>query len=219
MRTNSPRRLKHHQAVEWNTTGVLLDDLPVDKPVDLREIFTETPDRPVEVEVGSGKGGFLLERARQRPEINLLGIEHAKAYAAYTADRVHRAGLSNVRVICAEAARFFTAILDGECVWRVHIYFPDPWPKRRHRRRRLIQPTFIHQVQRVLKPGGQLLLVTDHRDYFEQMQKVTNGAAGFLCVPFPELSSCGDFIIGTNFERKYVQEGRAFYRIACVKYV
>ena len=215
---NSPRRLRRSRTTELDTTGVLLD-LPTGKRLDLREVFIDAPDHPVEVEVGIGKGGFLLARARQRPEINLLGIEYARAYAAYAADRARRAELSNVRVLCTEAAQLFTTCLDDCCLQRVHIYFPDPWPKRKHHHRRLIQPAFIQQVQRVLKLGGQLLIVTDHQEYFGQIQRVMNSTAGFLAIKFPQSTDRGDLLVETNFERKYAQEGRIFYRITFIRYV
>ncbi|HDY65580.1 MAG TPA: tRNA (guanosine(46)-N7)-methyltransferase TrmB [Phycisphaerae bacterium] len=215
---NSPRRLRRSRTTELDTTGVLLD-LPTGKRLDLREVFIDAPDRPVEVEVGIGKGGFLLARARQRPGINLLGIEYARAYATYAADRARRAELSNVRVLCTEAAQLFTTCLDDCCLQRVHIYFPDPWPKRKHHHRRLIQPAFIQQVQRVLKLGGQLLIVTDYQEYFGQIQRVMNSTAGFLAIKFPQSTDRGDLLVETNFERKYAQEGRIFYRIAFIRYV
>ena len=196
---NSSRRLRGSKAARLDTAGILLD-LSTEKRLDLRKIFADAPDRPVEVEIGIGKGGFLLARARQRPEINLLGIEYAKAYASYVADRVRRAKLSNVRVLCTEAAHFFTTFLYDSSLQRVHIYFPDPWPKRKHHPRRLIQPTFIQQVWRVLRPGGQLLIVTDHQEYFEQIQKVMNSTTGFLADKFPQSADRGELLVDTNFE-------------------
>jgi tRNA (guanine-N7-)-methyltransferase len=204
---------------KWDTAGVLLPDEAALQPLDFAALFPDRPDRPVEIEIGVGKGTFLLARAGQRPELNFLGLEYARSYAYYAADRIRRAGLGNVKILCADAGPFLpTALADGS-VWRLHVYFPDPWPKRRHRRRRLIQPDFVDQVRRVLKPGGQFLIVTDHREYFEHMRRVLTDAAGFATIPFPRLLDGDEHIVGTNFEKKYIEEGRAFYRIALVKYI
>jgi tRNA (guanine-N7-)-methyltransferase len=102
----------------------------------------------------------------------------------------------------------------------VHIYFPDPWPKRKHHRRRTIQPKFVRELWRILQPGGQLLIKTDHRDYFEWMRRVLWDAEGFARTPFPKVVSEEDpGMVGTNFERKYIEEGRSFYSMALLKYV
>ena len=186
------------------------------EPMDLGALFGNA--RPVEIEIGTGKGTFLLARARVRPEINLLGLEYARTYALYCADRVRRAGLTNVRMLCADAGTFFKVALADRSVWRVHVYFPDPWPKRKHHRRRLIQPAFIDQVRRVLRPGGQLIIVTDHRDYFDQILRVLADAQGFARIGFPHMADANDEIVGTNFERKYIAQGRPFYSLARLHY-
>ncbi len=184
-------------------------------PLDLGGLFGNT--RPVEVEIGCGKGTFLLARAKARPEVNFIGLEYARAYALYCADRFRRAGLENVRMLAADAGAFFKTALGEACVQRVHIYFPDPWPKRKHHRRRLIQPSFIEQVRRVLTAGGLLQIVTDHRDYFEQIRRVLSVATGFATIDFPSMTDAKGEITGTNFERKYIAQGRPFYSIARMK--
>ncbi len=184
--------------------------------MDFAAIFGNT--HLVEIEIGTGKGTFLLARAASRPEVNFLGIEWAKPYAAYAADRFRRADLKNVRVLAADAAPFFKNHLSDKSVWRVHVYFPDPWPKQRHHRRRLIQPSFVHQVRRVLHAGGQLIVVTDHLDYFQQIRSVLNRAEGFISIGFPRFAAKEGELVGTNFERKYIAQGRPFYWIAKMKY-
>ncbi|MCD4823701.1 MAG: tRNA (guanosine(46)-N7)-methyltransferase TrmB [Phycisphaerae bacterium] len=218
MRTNSPKNLQRTPGKQLDTADILLNDSAAAGPMDFADLFPDAPLLPVEIEIGVGKGTFLLARARFRQEINFLGIEYARAYASYAADRVRRAGLKNVRMLCADAGPFFPAAVADESVWRVHVYFPDPWPKRKHHRRRLIQPSFLAQMRRVLKPGGQLLLVTDHREYFEHMQKVITDAPGFGTTDFPRLLDSDEHIVGTNFEKKYITEGRNFYRAAMIKY-
>lgn len=185
-------------------------------PLNFAELFSN--DRPVELEIGMGKGTFMLARAAARPEINFLGLEYAKAYCCYCADRFRRAELTNVRTTYIEAAAFFKLHVPPESLWRVHIYFPDPWPKRKHNRRRLIQPQFVERARRSLKVGGQLLIVTDHLDYFQQIRKVLGVAEGFADIPMPPMTDKSGEIVGTNFERKYIAQGRPFYNIARLRY-
>jgi len=186
--------------------------------LDLARLFGNR--RPVEVEVGSGKGAFLLARASLRPEVNLLGIEWLEGYAAYAADRAYRASLENVRVLCADAAEVFRSALPAGCVSRVHIYFPDPWPKRRHRRRRLVQVPFLSDVRRVLRPGGWVGIVTDHEEYFEHIRRVLHRCAGLTVVRFgPGPGGSAEWLVGSNFERKYRTAGKRLYAVAALRYL
>jgi len=207
--------MKHRREAKWDTAGILLD-APAGGELDLAAFFGNS--RLVEVEIGSGKGTFLLARAAARPDMNLLGVERARAYCLYAADRIRRAGLSNIRLIRADAAQLFETFLADESLWRVHIYFPDPWPKRRHHRRRLIQPPFIRHVRRTLQTGGQLVIVTDHLEYFGHIRTVLAGASGFAEVPFPRMADEGGELVGSNFERKYIAQGRPFYNIALLRH-
>jgi tRNA (guanine-N7-)-methyltransferase len=174
---------------------------------------------PGEVEIGSGKGTFLLHRARARPEVNFLGIEYARAYCEYAADRCRRAGLTNVRMLAADAMHVLRVCLPDFSLWRIHVYFPDPWPKRRHHRRRLVQPPFVREVLRVLHPGGQLLTVTDSFDYFDQIRTVLASVPGLAHIDFPSMADASGELVGTNFERKYIAQGRPFYKLARLRYV
>jgi len=217
MRTTSPKNLLHGKVATWDTTNIMLDASVTKSPVDFAAIFGNT--RPVEIEIGTGKGTFLLERAQARPEVNFLGIEYAKPYCCYAADRFRRHGLENIRMLHADAGDFFKACIPDESLLRVHIYFPDPWPKRRHHRRRLFQPPFLAEVRRVLRIGGQLILVTDHMGYFNQMRNVLAARSeGFVTIAMPKMSNAEGEIVGTNFERKYIAEGRPFYSAARMKY-
>jgi tRNA (guanine-N7-)-methyltransferase len=218
MRTNSPQHLSRGKSGQWDTTGILLEDsfVTAHSYVDFAELFGNS--RPVEIEIGTGKGTFLLARASARPELNFLGIEWAKAYAVYAADRFRRSSLTNVKVLAADAGPFFRHRLADNSIWRVHVYFPDPWPKRRHHRRRLVQPSFVDQVRRVLKIGGQLIVVTDHLDYFNQIRSVLGPAKGFVSIEFPRFTGQEGELVGTNFERKYIAQGRPFYCMARMKY-
>jgi len=216
MRMNSPKYLRRDKNAGPDTTGVLLDESVTRGPIDLAKIFSN--DRPVEVEIGVGKGTFIVARASARPEANFLGIEYSRSYAHHAADRFRRRSLTNTRMLHAEAGHIFRACLGDESLWRVHIYFPDPWPKRRHRRRRLVQPVFAREIRRTLKPGGQLIVVTDHMDYFLQIRTVLNDLNGMASIPMPPMADRDGEIAGTNFERKYITQGRAFYSIAKIRY-
>ena len=196
--------------------SVLVDASALGGRWNLAEVFGNT--RPVELEIGIGKGTFLTARATARPEINFIGLEYAGAYAKYAADRCRRRGLENVRILAAEANQFVETALADASLFRVHIYFPDPWPKRKHNRRRLIQPAFLDQLRRILRPGGQLLVVTDHMDYFQQIRKVFARAEGFVPIAFPQMADESGQIVGTNFERKYIAQGRPFYKLARLRY-
>lgn len=208
MRSGSPKHLSHGGSGKWAPEGILLDDAAAMSPLDWAVIFGNR--QPVEVEIGTGKGTFLLARAAARPEINFLAVEYAKAYAAYAADRFRRAGLQNVRMIATNAGPLFANVPDRSLL-RVHIYFPDPWPKTRHHRRRLIQIPFVQQVRRALMPGGQLVIVTDHMDYFRHIQTVLPRVRGLAAVAMPRMTDCEGELVGTNFERKYIAQGRPFY--------
>ena len=217
MRSESPQHLGHGRQKQWQTGEILLDEkIAQGGPVDFAAMFGNA--LPVEVEIGTGKGTFLLARASARPEVNFLGIEWARAYAIYAADRFRRAGLANVRMLRADAGPFFAHCIADASLWRVHIYFPDPWPKKRHHRRRLIQKSFLAELRRVVKPGGQVLIVTDHREYFEHIRKVFAGAERFAEVPFPAMADKDGEVVGTNFERKYIAQGRPFYKLARLRY-
>jgi len=218
MRRGSGQHVGHRKA--WDGRGVLLDEALAapggPRPWNLAELFGN--DRPVELEIGSGKGTFLLARAAARPEVNLLGVEVARAYCHYAADRVRRAGLANVRLVRADAVHVVRRCLPAASLLRMHVYFPDPWPKRRHAKRRLIQPAFVAEARRVLRLGGLLLIVTDHWAYFQQIHRVVGAAAGLAAAPMPRMADASGELVGTNFERKYISQGRAFYAVARMRY-
>ncbi|MFW5839483.1 MAG: tRNA (guanosine(46)-N7)-methyltransferase TrmB [Planctomycetota bacterium] len=217
MRSGSENQLKR-TSEKWDVEGILLQPDYQAGRIDLAGLFGN--DRPVELEIGTGKGTFLLARATDRPEVNFIGIEYAKAYGMYAADRYKRHGLGNIRMVCDDAIKFIDVCIGDATLSRVHIYFPDPWPKRKHHRRRTIQRPFVRQLRRILKPGGQLLIKTDHRDYFEWMRRVLRDAEGFARTPFPQLVREEEQgMVGTNFERKYIEEGRSFYSMALLKYI
>jgi len=217
VRSESMKHLARGRRGKWDTSGILLPQSAALGALDLLAVFGNT--HPVELEIGTGKGTFLLARAKARTEMNFLGIERARAYCQYAADRFRRAGLANVRMVCAEAGKFMRDCLPNASLWRVHVYFPDPWPKRRHRKRRLIQPSFAAEIRRVLAPGGQLIVVTDHIDYSLHIRRVLQDAADFARVASLRTSDQEGQIIRTNFERKYIAQRRRFYTFTRMRFV
>lgn len=196
------------------------------------------PDRPLEIEIGSGKGTFLVQQAMLQPEVNFLGIEWAREFAWYTADRVRRRRarglLANVRVLHADAATFLRWRAPDAIARVVHLYFSDPWPKAKHHKKRVVQDRFLAEVWRVLMPGGELRVVTDHDDLWawdmDHFQRWTSPQGWdllrscnphtnphttpgpFEMAPFDRPRSAGEGeLIGTNFERKFRREGRSFH--------
>src|SRR5438445_7250492 len=122
--------------------------------------------------VGFGKGLFLLNSAQARPAVNFVGIEIARKYQLFTATRIAKRRLQNVRLARADAREFLRDfIADGSCQ-AVHVYFPDPWWKKRHLKRRVFTPEFAVQCERVLKTGGRLYVVTDVEDYFRMITEL-----------------------------------------------
>jgi tRNA (guanine-N7-)-methyltransferase len=207
--------MQTHRDLIVEPVGVTEETLP--RPIDWPTLFGN--DHPVELEIGIGKGTFLTEQARARQEVNFFGVEWAMWFWKYASDRLRRNRCTNARTIRAEALYFLREFVPDASIHVLHVYFPDPWPKKRHHKRRLVQEPFMSQVERVLVPGGRLQLVTDHADYFEQMQAVV-GASALKVVEYnrPGSAGAGEFV-GTNFERKYAREGRPFYALAAVNVV
>lgn len=179
--------------------------------------YFETPG-PVELEIGCGKGGFLLDRAKQYPERRFLGIEWANKYYRYAADRMARWGMANVRIMRTDARNFVVHHLVESSLAALHVYHPDPWPKKRHHKRRLFQRDFVTATARALEPNARLAVQTDHAEYSEWIADLLVACAELAQVDFehPDFVPRGQ-TPHTNFEVKYVREGRTIYRLAYVK--
>lgn len=180
-------------------------------PLDWRALFGN--DHPVELEVGSGKGLFLANAARANPGHNFLGIELAKTYARRASERVARLGLTNVKVYPGDARPILARFVPAASLRAVHVYFPDPWWKKRHRKRRVFSESLVADIERGLEPGGDLQVATDVEEYFGVICALMATRPRFLDIPLPEPKAPEhelDYL--TNFERKYRIEGRPIYR-------
>jgi len=171
---------------------------------------------PVHIEVGSGKGAFLVTEAQARPETDFLGIEWASKYYRYVVDRIGRRGLTNVRMLRADAPAFLRDHVAPGSVDCFHVYFPDPWPKKRHHKRRFLQAANLEILIDRLKPEGQIRIATDHEDYFQQIEDVTNACLDRLePIEFARPAGALDGeLTGTNYERKYIKESRSIHTAA-----
>jgi tRNA (guanine-N7-)-methyltransferase len=166
--------------------------------LDLTELFATT--QPLEVELGAGDGSFLIQWAKANPQHNFLGVERLLGRIRKIERKANRAGLNNVRLMRIEASYFLEYLLPRNSVVALHVYFPDPWPKRKHRKNRLVNEVFVETCTRVLAPGGTVLLRTDDPDYFAQMQ---SAFSRFKSVEPPAAIAA----ILTDFEREFQRRG------------
>jgi tRNA (guanine-N7-)-methyltransferase len=170
----------------------------------------------VEVEVGPGKGTFLLAAATARPDVFFLGVEAAPSYARYAADRLARAGATNGLLLCDNARVFLEDRVPPAAVDAFHVYYPDPWPKRRHRRRRFFGPGAAEALARGLKDAGLLFVATDSTAYFGEIVTLLGGCPALARDRALEErlgpGVGGEAFQPTNFERKYADRGRTLNR-------
>ena len=186
------------------------DDLP--RPWQAGALFAAA-DAPLEVEVGSGKGMFLLDASQQFPRTNYLGVEIAANYAKFAASRLAKRGIDNALVVHADALRVLRDVLPEASVAAVHVYFPDPWWKARHKKRRVMNAQFVGQVQRVLAIDGSLHFWTDVEEYFHTGLEIIaahSQLVGPIEVPQPPAEHAMDY--RTNFERRVRLAGGRVYR-------
>jgi len=179
--------------------------------LDTTEIFSKV--QPVEVELGCGDASFLVNYAKAHPERNFIGVERLGGRIRKLDRKGRRAGLTNLRGVRIESSYFLEYLLPPKSAAALHVYFPDPWPKRKHVKKRFINEHFTEIAHRVLVPGGIVYLRTDHEDYFEQMTTVFAASSAFQSMETPqELSE-----LLTDFEEDFNKQGvrtlRGAYRL------
>lgn len=174
--------------------------------LDLHDVFGN--DHPVVLEIGSGKGRFLISSAIEQPEMNFIGIEKSLHYHRLIRERVAKRALANVRLINHDAFPVLRDMLPDASLADVHIYFPDPWPRKREQKRRIIRAEVLREIARVLAPNGTGIYVTDHREYFEAAAPLIEQVfRAERRIPRPEDPP------RTNYEAKYREEGREIYEV------
>ena len=174
--------------------------------LDLAQLFGNS--NPVILEIGSGKGRFLISSATERPDRNFIGIEKSLHYHRVIRERVTKRSLTNVRLVNHDAFLVMRDMLADASIAEIHIYFPDPWPRKKEQKRRIIRPEVMKEIGRVLVPGGSAIYVTDHAEYYEAAAPVI---ASFFR---SEARQPGpDDPPRTNYEAKYRAEGRAIYEV------
>ncbi len=178
-------------------------------PLRWQELYGD--DQLPDIDIGAGKARFLLELATARPTHNFLSVERSPKYHRLGCARVVKRGLGNVRLICTTAEDLLFRLLAPASVNNLFVLFPDPWPKKRHHKRRLFCPETVAAMTEVLRPGGRLLVKTDHLAYSEVIHEVLASASGL-----DRLDSEEAFhgLPLTGFECKYQQEGRKIHTFA-----
>lgn len=194
-----------------DSTLFAIDSSPNPTPLSWPAVFGN--DHPIELEVGSGKGLFLANAARATPEHNFFGIEMARKYARKSAERLASLALTNVKVLAGDARGFLAHHVPPLSLRAVHVYFPDPWWKARHRKRRVFSESLVVDIERGLEHGGELKVATDVEEYYQVIRELIATHPRFVELPLP-LSKTPEHDLDylTNFERKYRIEGRPIYR-------
>jgi tRNA (guanine-N7-)-methyltransferase len=178
------------------------------EPLDLAEIFPKP--QLLEVELGCGDASFLVEYARQNPGKNFIGVERLLGRISKLDKKGRRAELTNLRGVRIESSYFLQFLLPPNSISALHIYFPDPWPKKRHHKNRLINENFPALARAALAPGGKIYLRTDDADYFSQMTEIFGASKEFQKIETPtELAE-----LLTDFERDFNARGIQTLRTA-----
>jgi tRNA (guanine-N7-)-methyltransferase len=197
-RTRSRRFTDRYLLSEDGTLGAPLTTLALD------------PGRPLELDLGCGRGRFLIARAAAHPDHAFIGVDRMSVRLRKLDRRLVKRGLTNVRLIRAETLPVLQRILPSACATTCYVFFPDPWPKRRHRRRRLFQPPLREALSRVLRDGGVVHVATDQEDYAAEVQRLFREDARFE--PAPPFEPADEE--QTDFEVIFRRQNRPVHRLA-----
>jgi tRNA (guanine-N7-)-methyltransferase len=167
-------------------------------------------DRPLEIDLGCGDGSFLMEMAREFPDRDFLGVERLLGRVRKVCKKITRRHLDNARVLRLESRYTVEWLLPEASVSRLHLLCPDPWPKLRHNRRRLMQADFLEAVRRALVPGGEFLFMTDHEEYFQWAAEKVQEFGKFEHLEWNEDSF---FYPKTDFQQQWESEGKIMFRL------
>jgi tRNA (guanine-N7-)-methyltransferase len=198
---------EHWEAPDEALEVILADIL---SPLVWSDVFAN--DHAVEVDLGSGSGKFLVEAAQKFPDRNFLGVERLLGRVRKTRRRAFRLGITNLRVLRTEIQYTVRHLLPKESIFRFHLSFPDPWPKRRHHVRRVIDPDFFSALWCALVGGGEVRIKTDHEEYFQEILRVAKEPRIWHFLDWIE-----DGYPITNFEQDFLDRNLPIHRLRLVK--
>lgn len=181
------------------------------RPARVEEIFAE-PERPFHVDLGAGYGSFLLQMARKHPDQNFLAVEREGDRVDLICRKAVKAGVENLKALHLESRYTVEYLLPAGGVDVLHVLFPDPWPKTRHHKRRIINAEFREAALRVLKPGGELRFATDHEGYFHDAREILTDTQNFSPSPWPAESD--PEYPTTDFQRIWTEKGKPLHFLA-----
>lgn len=167
-------------------------------------------DRPLEVDLGCGDGSFLMEMAAHYPDRDFLGVERLLGRVRKVCKKLTKRGLKNCRVLRLESRYTVEWLLPEASISRLHLLCPDPWPKFKHHRRRIVQQVFLEAVWRALQPGGEFLFMTDHEDYFLWAAGKIEAFGKFERLEWNEETF---FYPKTDFQQQWEAEGKSMFRL------
>jgi tRNA (guanine-N7-)-methyltransferase len=181
------------------------------EPLSWKSMFPKNPDAPVHVDLGAGDGGFIRSRAEHHPETNFIAVERLLGRARKISRNALKDHLENVKVLRIEAGYAVEWLFPAGSLTSITVLFPDPWPKRRHHKNRIIQPDFLKLCAKCLRPDGWLGIKTDHGEYFEHIQECLNGSKEFRIWDIQSENLLPEL---TDFEREFIQSKRKINFIA-----
>ncbi|MFK7851018.1 MAG: tRNA (guanosine(46)-N7)-methyltransferase TrmB [Akkermansiaceae bacterium] len=171
-------------------------------------------ERPLEIDLGCGDGSFLIDLAKKLPDRDFIGVERLLGRCRKVSKKIQRSGLENAQILRLDSKYVIEWLMPLASVSRIHLLCPDPWPKARHHRRRLVQVSFLKKVEAVLENGGEFLFMTDHEEYFEYASEKIHESQLFEILPWDEDTF---FYPKTDFQIQWEGEGKQMHRIRCRK--